>query len=879
MSRSLFAGWGADLDADDFACALAAAGAIHPTGDDAPSLRDLVFRPRPDEVAWYLDAPPSAEVDARALSDAWRALVRDAPQPFRLAVHEWPPELRSLPWLQAELSRPAVGASGVYGAWRSDERVGWTWPLQIAVLDDGRSALRAALTEDPSWPVRTFAEVVDAESAEPVDLLLVPMGLRQAVARILPSPVTASAVVLTEHQSDWGRDRTLLVTLLDEVEGGAVAFARTGDPRAWLDHVLEELAHDRGLDGALLGAARGLGEAPPFVVADDRLLDETRITRVRDRVVHTMRNAAVAANGDGSALQEISDSVAALEDFEHETGGALAVAEGARAARELLPPPTARYLQAQVLEESEGVRVPARALRPQSSYSIAVQVGPPDPDWLADPEQPFPEESLPPAAEHRLTVVLSEPDLLEEPLSDEIVLPASGASDVCWFSLRTREARPVEARIIVLHRGRVLQTAYLRADVTVDGVGEPPRVKAEALVHPAVDLAGRTRFDAAFVVNHNAAGTARTTVVTAEPVEVHETTEFRDALDYIEAYLEAAVESGADFALRSENTRALLVRLARQGAILHQELRDLRGGPALAEGKRVQILSLMPERVFPIEFAYARKRPAKDAELCPNAERALETGRCDDCPSLTGSTHVCPLGFWCLSKIIERHGHNPDAYPPGGAEFVLRTAQVGDRLKLGRFTSSLFAASKHADSAVADTTARVLEALKQATGVQAVPADTWKAWSEGVKGSPPLLVLLPHTLRDDEDDLMEIGEIDGPERLAFGDIEDTYVGGAEPLVLLLGCSTAEKTLPFQRFTTAFRRGGAPVVVGTLTTVLGRHAGDVAAKLVAELSRTPRTTLGEVMRDLRRRLLLAGVPMVLVLVAFGDADRIVDPQGG
>jgi hypothetical protein len=95
-----------------------------------------------------------------------------------------------------------------------------------------------------------------------------------------------------------------------------------------------------------------------------------------------------------------------------------------------------------------------------------------------------------------------------------------------------------------------------------------------------------------------------------------------------------------------------------------------------------------------------------------------------------------------------------------------------------------------------------------------------------------------------------------------------------PVVLLLGCETQNRDIPFQGFVAQFRRKGASIVVSTVSTVLGRHAARVAQELLAILQRQSQqktSTFGEVMVKLRRQALADGIPMVLSLFAYGDAD--------
>jgi hypothetical protein len=93
------------------------------------------------------------------------------------------------------------------------------------------------------------------------------------------------------------------------------------------------------------------------------------------------------------------------------------------------------------------------------------------------------------------------------------------------------------------------------------------------------------------------------------------------------------------------------------------------------------------------------------------------------------------------------------------------------------------------------------------------------------------------------------------------------------VAVLLGCETANPKIPFQGLVPRFRRAGAAVVISTTNTILGRHAVPVAVELLSLLKSEAagEAGLGDVLRRLRRQALHDGFPMVLSIVAYGDAD--------
>jgi len=873
MSRAAFGSWGAELDADEFACALAAAGATP----------DLLAD---DPVVWR-DPRPGRLGEAESLARAWREAVagRDAPWPLRLAVQAG----RDEPWVAEQLSRPAVAADGVFVDLEVGARVSWSWPLQVAVLEDGR-AVHRRIERSGYRPIREFVELVDAGPApQTCDLLLVPLGLRAALARVLPLPLRASAVVLLGAPPER-RTPSLLHALIDDVDAGAVAFAPARDRvEDWLATLLEHLAHDEGLDVALLGAARERDFRTPILFADRGLLAETLMRRVAARLEERVEVATAGAEPPPAAVARNGGPRDHLErarevGFEHESDGASEVAAATRAARPLVDLPVApRFIQGRVLEDGEE----RRALRTSSLHEVVVRVGLPDAEWLSA-DVAFPDRELPPASTHRLSVVLTEPTVLDEPQTAEIELPERGSSTSCSFWLRTTdEERPLEARIIVLHEGRILQTALLRGEI-LDRPDEIPadralRLEVEAAVRAIAGLEGRTRFDAALVLNHDAAGVERITAVAGGRADVFVgSAPLGEAVETIQALLEDAVAADADvLPLEDERTLKLLVRLAHHGRLVYGVLNDALGDGKLADAERLQVVSVRPDAFLPVEFVYDRQPPDLDhAVLCPNAARALETGRCDDCPAETDTGFVCPLGFWGLRKVIERHAHDPAAAAAARGDFQVASDPVAARKRLRALSAAVFAASDRVDATKKGTIKSVAKALREATREKPQQAKTWTDWVTFVgESTPPLLVLIPHTFRHPALNLAGL-EIAAAEQTLVSELTDAYVGASDeggPIVLLLGCETGDPSLPFEAFPAQFRRCGAAIVLATLTKVLGRHAGPVACQIVSELAERAGdggVTFGDVLRDVRRKLLRDGVPMALALTAYGDADWVL-----
>jgi hypothetical protein len=141
--------------------------------------------------------------------------------------------------------------------------------------------------------------------------------------------------------------------------------------------------------------------------------------------------------------------------------------------------------------------------------------------------------------------------------------------------------------------------------------------------------------------------------------------------------------------------------------------------------------------------------------------------------------------------------------------------------------------------------------------------------------SPTLLVLLSHTTEIGSSLALEIG---AEQRCRISQLLPGYVhtsSDQRPIVLLLGCETAVSDFGLQTFVARFQDLGAALVVGTVASVLGQRAASVASAVATELTEasarhTP-VRAGELLRDVRRRLLAKGELTALCLTAFGDAD--------
>jgi hypothetical protein len=596
-----------------------------------------------------------------------------------------------------------------------------------------------------------------------------------------------------------------------------------------------------------------------------------------------------------SSAAAVGDALAANFSgirYDHESWGATAISRLAAAEREArrtaASDEPSRYLQGDVFRLVDGNAVPEFvSLVVGQTYRFDVFIGEGGLGSL-QMEAPFPAERLDwrKRESHTLQVIFAEPEQWVEPLHGTLRLPRHGRSTTAVFVFTPTTPGPFAGRVTALHRGRVLQTAVLATEVVATLVEyqtspppQPMQFRPEVLVRRRLStLDDRRAFDAAVVLNHTQAGKSAMLVASERGAYISSLDGIAPQLQEINGLLNHValnVNAHSGNLHRRENAE-LLVKLALQGCALHDGLvkdyiqRSV-AASAIIGGDYLQIVSTKADALVPLEFIYEYKPPAEGAPVCANAAGALRSGRCGPgcVPTTNPAPHVCPLGFWGLRKVIERHVHEPG---PGAAAGVLCESGVDrNTLKLGG--PVLLAASKQ----VPDTEHAELQ--KEVTAIWKPKVDhvqTWTAWRQGVERSKPVLIVaLPHA----EGVGTEISlEISG-DTLKGRYLDQSYVlanPDQPPIALLLGCDTVNVAYSdaYARHIAVFRRAGAALVVGTVATVFGKHAAKMAARVVDNLAAAIQARpgrFGEVLRQAKREAVANSEMIALCLVAFGDAD--------
>jgi hypothetical protein len=555
-----------------------------------------------------------------------------------------------------------------------------------------------------------------------------------------------------------------------------------------------------------------------------------------------------------------------------------------------------RYLQARV-ETPSGRRIQGEArMLSERDYVASVFIGARNQEWLGL-SQPLKEPEPPEGSPLFLDVLFWEPLASPEPQVKSLTLLPQGDSAVVEFPFRIATNQMLfSARIAVYHRNRNLQTGILRGNIG-DQPAELSFTVDAAPLPKFVGLSDRIGVGASLIINDDADGNMQAfgfrdrqasvakvsdekqelaVGVNAAPAALAELTA---ALGRAITRITATPEEFSD--LSKEGTRTLLLDLALHGSALRTRLtNDSLMGTLFDDVDDIQIVSAHPDAFFPLEYLYDGEAPEDNARICNKdytaAANALVSGTC--CGAYDGNPYetICPMRFWSMRKVIERHAYRP-ADTNLDTDFQLCSASANARKRLvNPLSGSVVAASNAAAAAVKDTVDNMVVKMDAVLKKPAVRATDWASWARSIDTTRPnLLVLLPHHVQEGGFDFLEIG---GAKRKSM-QIRTEHVRSlkdpdAHPIVLLIGCQTNAAKIDLEGFVPYFKAGGAVIIVSTIATILGRQAGPTAAAIVEEIKKLegdPSATFGKVMRAVRRRLLAEGTPMVLGLTSYGDAD--------
>ena len=911
--RKALGDWGSQLIDRQFSDAVVAAGVLEAhhelvyQSDLMAALRD-VLGDTEQAVRWEL---PRRSLEWLPPAVAARAA---AAIPVRLQVNPgfgMQGELHD--WLTV-MTEPERGVSAYVLAEPLDTEFSWHWPLRVGVLaNDAQSAVMRSEIESSLWWPR-LQTLVDADQG--CDILLLPWSVSEADA-LDSFPAVSPALVVVLGPIDV--EPSEIARIADRLASrfGAWGCHLAGTPASnsgWLNAVVEGLSHDDPIDFALKRAeitnnGAGYSALSYRLVADSRLSETIarfadRLSRVRHHEIEVSEEISQSLPGltisgkvfAGALASYLADAIRNDRfTFEGESHEATGLAMLVTAAGELPPPEEmatanggggshggtrgdhenevveVRVLNGAVKKDGVDHKL---ALEAGQAYSLEVWIGVLTSESITRPEAPaVPTEELP-EGPNEIEVVFVCADNEDDTQRSRVCLPVTGDSDRATFTLLITDPGKAFGRIALYYQGRVLQTALFRADV-VDSrpsrLGKP-EIEVEAIVRAGLGaLSDLKKFDVAIVVNRNDAGDKAATVIQKDGVTLRSVDGLRPRIDQLIGVLTAVADDPDAFtSLTSEASLALLFDAATIGEELHQTFVSDHGitDRFFAEG-RVQIISATPESYLPVELFYAL-RPPTVRELCKSWKKVVLEGTCPTCEErgTSGEIPICPTGFWGVRYVIERHAHDPDFVELAG-EYRLQSEPITGRNRIAPLESVLWSMSDN----VSPEDQSSLTTTLTGGGFKATQAMSWDDFEEKVAAVDPSMVfLVPHTDQDGVSIGMEIGggELEPVNRVGVRMREPR----SKPVVaVLLGCETANPKIPFQGLVPRFRRAGAAVVISTTNTILGRHAVPVAVELLSLLKSeaTGEAGLGDVLLRLRRKALHDGYPMVLSIVAFGDAD--------
>jgi hypothetical protein len=465
-------------------------------------------------------------------------------------------------------------------------------------------------------------------------------------------------------------------------------------------------------------------------------------------------------------------------------------------------------------------------------------------------------------------------------------LPTTGSSDDVWFPVRVDPAADHwRARITVWHRARAIQSAILAGPVidtdSDSSTGERPSLVIDGEFHPMAGLDSHTGGGATVELDTKPAvycGSGDWLIEPREDEMCNVSNRIADKLGEMAVLLDEAAD------LNDREPRSLLEYLAVQGSLLLKALfpnREQR--EAVTKERFLQALRLgdaAPE--LPYEFVYDLDSPPRDFNLCTDWLGGIADGKCRRCHAEGADNRniLCPLGFWGLSKVIERH--NAVGSGESRAQARLRRGDIAGKtpVLIKRAAIALSAKVDTAPRGAPGTYVPPSVRVKQALDAAGIPFDgpitDWQDWERVINGKQPdLLIILGHADFDHDRDewSMQIGaDSDLYLTRVFPEDVDNPPAIPGPVVFLFGCLTASHGAEQATFAREFQQRNASVVVGTTSTVLGRQAGPVTADLIAAVKAAAgRTSLGEMLRQARATGLAKGSVMAMALNAFGDAD--------
>ncbi|SEJ79350.1 hypothetical protein SAMN05216327_12048 [Dyadobacter sp. SG02] len=538
-----------------------------------------------------------------------------------------------------------------------------------------------------------------------------------------------------------------------------------------------------------------------------------------------------------------------------------------------------RYLQAQVKAEDD--KVIEAALPPDAVHQLVVRIGYPDEQFVHGTDM-FPPEAVFEHSKEDIEIInlVCILNTSNKPQTAQIRLPRIGNSEETIFSFTTGKNDAVfEADILAYHNCRVIQHALFSAPVAT-GQQVAGRLKQNIKVIFCVrkNLSGiseRTKFAWSLFFDFVSQKKSKVLAMTGEgEVDLNSANGLAALIHEMKDEIQTVLkEDEADEGgLEAEENKNLLLYLATQGSILYTNFLKK---TASLEGP-LQIIS-NSKSYLPIELVYSY--PPIDGgdavTVCPDASAALCSGACCGRKEARTdpATMVCPLGFWGLSRIIERH--NFDKQTKSGVDYCVVSEPVKDRNTLHVLNNALFGSSKRVDNAGNGMREQIAACIKDVTSTLS-QTDDWDEWRKlATAEKPDSMVLVVHIEKDKvrKTDMLEIGDKKFLLQTLIGSKVILKHSSPAPFVIVLGCKSTNLENQAFDVSSSFISAGAAIVLSNFTRITGNHAKDILDTLLTLIEENDGEEMlfGEVVLKLRQQLLAKGKMVALSLIAQGDAD--------
>ena len=886
----------------------------------------------PEQLIWKFPEPATTihfqetsfvlgEADMDGLAEKFEEILskisNKSPFPkLRLCIKDYEKHQPFMPWfrLLPESGKGEIAASLWMNSLQREFPL--KWPLRLGYFENNpvEDSLKPVVN---IWPSSVNAAIYSlGREHDNCDILFFDGTLQQLDQHLKDSPAAEKAYLIFIRGNPGDGDtnfRGHAQQLMAKLKAGGIVWTGNHINDAtytqMINRLVEGLCHNLPLDFVLTAnfsyfSADG---ADPLIMLTPALAG-FRLHKVVDQLVRKLsampRKTMIEVSEDTFQRLNLPEAAPAMPAsviknmisgnrskmiYAAESTGATGITEMAKSIKKAEAAPVVadsqnqRYLSAKsFIREKEEFLEERRALLTGKEARIIVRIGPEDKEWAVN-KTAVPIEKLPPQKEAwTLTIILSESNHIKEPLKQKIKLPQFGASTECAFDFTPQLAVVFEGQLSVVHRGRVIQTAVITIPVT-DKKNKRPRKDSLAIkdiipVRQSLgDLDDRRQFDLALVSTGTAQKRPVLTGISGEHAWLMNPEQCNYITTEINGLLSEVALSVKDYnkGFESEKGKQLLFDLVLNGcelysAIVESELKRPGNRAEMAKKEYIQIVSTRDEAVIPFEFIYDREVPDDDAVLCSNWKKAVQEGKCPGSCSKDQRKTICPMGFWGLSKVIERHDVTPELSKGGAAHFI-QSEVISGRGNLSIQSPVMLASSARVEKKSLDALGSL---IKSKTGTDPLRAQDWNKWEELVKsGKPNFILALPHTDGHGANSTLEIGN----KTLRSIQVRNSHVrpeeSGNYPLVALLGCDTSGSALEYSKYIRQFRHKGAGVVIGTIATVYGEHAASMAGMLVEELNNknSGKERLGEIIRSAKRNAIAKGLIMGLCLVAFGDAD--------